>query len=87
MPNTKSAAKRLRSNVKKRKVNRMRKSRVHTSELKLNAEINGGNKENAQNLLSKCFSELDKAAKKGIIHKNKAARKKQRLTARVAQMS
>lgn len=34
--------------------------------------------------LSKCFSELDKAAKVGVIHKNKADRKKARLAARVA---
>ena len=33
--------------------------------------------------LSKCFSELDKAAKVGVIHKNKADRKKSRLSARV----
>lgn len=34
--------------------------------------------------LSKCFSELDKAAKVGVIHSNKADRKKSRLVARVA---
>ena len=34
--------------------------------------------------LSKCFAELDKAAKVGVIHKNKADRKKSRLTALVA---
>ena len=37
--------------------------------------------------LSKCFSELDKAAKKGTIHINKANNKKSRLTARVAKMA
>ena len=87
MPNTKSAAKRLRSNVKKRLVNRIRKSRIHTSETNLNAEISNGNKEKATELLSKCFSELDKAAKIGTIHSNKADRKKQRLAARVAKMA
>lgn len=87
MPNTKSAAKRLRSNVKKRMVNRMRKSRIHTSEVNLNEEISSGNKEKATALLSKCFSELDKAAKVGTIHPNKADRKKQRLAARVAKMA
>ena len=87
MPNTKSAAKRLRSNVKKRLVNRIRKSRIHTSEVNLNGEISKGNKEKAAELLSKCFSELDKAAKIGTIHSNKADRKKQRLAARVAKMA
>ena len=37
--------------------------------------------------LSKCFSELDKAAKKGVIHPNKADRKKSRLTAMVAKQA
>ena len=87
MPNIKSAAKRLRSNVKKRLVNRMRKSRIHTSEVNLDQEISNGNKEKAVALLSRCFSELDKAAKKGTIHSNKADRKKQRLVARVAKMA
>ena len=86
MPNTKSAAKSIRSNVKKRLVNRMRKSRIHTSEVNLNAEISKGDKAKANELLSKCFSELDKAAKVGAIHNNKADRKKQRLAARVAKM-
>jgi small subunit ribosomal protein S20 len=87
MPNTKSAAKRLRSNVKKRLVNRIRKSRIHTSEINLNEQINSGSKEKATELLGKCFSELDKAAKIGAIHSNKADRKKQRLAARVAKMA
>ncbi|NMA42199.1 MAG: 30S ribosomal protein S20 [Oligosphaeraceae bacterium] len=87
MPNTKSAAKRLRSNARKRLVNRMRKSRVHTSETRLNQQIDAGNKEEALVCLSKCFSELDRAANKGAIHANKADRKKQRLAARVAKMA
>ncbi len=64
MPNIKSAAKRLRQNVKNNLINRMRKSRVKTSEM-----------------------HLDKAAKKGTIHQNKADRKKARLVARVAKMA
>ena len=40
-------------------------------------------KEAVELTLSKCFSELDKAAKVGVIHKNKADRKKSRLAARV----
>jgi len=87
MPNIKSAAKRLRSDSKKRMVNRMRKSRVYTSESNLLKAISSGEKDNLSQLLSKCFSELDKAAKKGAIHQNKADRKKQRLTARVAKLA
>ena len=87
MPNIKSAAKRLRQSKKRNLINRMRKSRVRTSENRLNAGIAAGNKEEVQALLSKCYSELDKAAKKGAIHQNKADRKKQRLAARVAKMA
>ena len=41
-----------------------------------------GGKEAVALALSKCFSELDKAVKVGVIHKNKANRKKSRLTAK-----
>jgi len=84
MPNIKSAAKRLRSDAKKHMFNRMRKSRVHTSEVRLNQAIASGDKEAIATTLSKCFSELDKAAKTGTIHINKANRKKARLAARAA---
>ena len=87
MPNIKSAAKRLKQNAKCRLVNRMRKSRVKTSEAHLNDFIKAGDKDAAQKQLSKCFSELDKAAKKGTIHQNKADSKKQRLNARVVKMA
>ena len=83
MPNIKSAAKRLRSDAKKNLVNRMRKSRVHTAEKNLVKDLEG-DKANVPALLSKYYSELDKAAKKGVIHKNKANRKKQRLALKVA---
>ncbi len=87
MPNIKSAAKRLRQNEKCRVFNRMRKSRVRTVENVLDELIKAGNKEAVVAGLTKCYSELDKAAKNGVIHKNKASRKKQRLAARVAKMA
>ena len=46
-------------------------------------EAKDAGKEAVDLALSKCFSELDKAAKVGVIHKNKADRKKSRLSARV----
>jgi len=87
MPNIKSAAKRLKSNAKKETFNGMRKSRVHTFENVLNDVIKKNTKEEIAPALSKCFSELDKAAKSGVIHQNKADRKKQRLAARVANLA
>lgn len=87
MPTTNSAKKRLRSSLGRRTLNRARKSRVKTSEAQLNETIEGGNRELATAALSKCFSDLDKAAKKGTIHANKADRKKSRLAARVAKLA
>ena len=83
MPHTKSAMKRLRQGLKRRQRNRIRKSRVHTSEHRLNEKLEAKDGAAVQAALSQCFSELDKAAKVGSIHKNKADRKKQRLAARV----
>ena len=82
-----SALKRHRQSLKRRMVNKIRKTRVKNIEAKLNDLIKGGDKEAVQKCLSKCFSELDKAAKKGTIHINKANRKKSRLVARVAKMA
>ncbi len=84
MPITKSAKKRLRSSLKRRLLNRARKSRLKTSEARLNESLKAGQREQIQAALSRCFSELDKAAKKGTIHPNKASRKKSRLAARAA---
>lgn len=83
MPNTKSAVKRIKTNAKARLRNRIRKSRIHTFEKKLDACIAGGDASAAEAALSTCFTELDKAAKHGAIHRNKANRKKQRLAARL----
>ena len=83
MPHTKSAMKRLRSSAKRRLGNRIRKSRIHTSERRLMEKIDAKDPAGVQVALNKCFSELDKAAKVGSIHKNRADRKKQRLAARV----
>ena len=87
MPNTSSAAKRLRSDAKKRLNNRVRKSRIKTCQATLLEKIGAGDKEAAEKALIQVFAELDKAAKKGAIHPNKANRTKQRLFARVQQMA
>jgi small subunit ribosomal protein S20 len=87
MPNTESAKKRLRSSVRRRFINRVRKSRAKTSERRLTDAIASGDAAAAKQALSVCFSELDRAAKAGSIHKNKADRKKQRLALRVNKMA
>lgn len=45
----------------------------------------GGNKEEAQKLLPEAYKAVDKAAKRNLIHKNAAARKKSQLAKAVAQ--
>ncbi len=82
-----SAAKHMRADARKRTFNRARKTKVHDCEKALNAAIAAGNKEEVVKLLSACYSQLDKAAKTGVFHKNKADRKKGRLAARVAKMA
>ena len=81
-----SAAKHMRADAKKRTYNRARKVKVRDSEKTLNAAIEAGNKEAVIAQLNKCYSELDKAAKTGVIHKNKAANLKSKLCAYIAKL-
>ncbi|HEX8462988.1 MAG TPA: 30S ribosomal protein S20 [Abditibacterium sp.] len=73
MPNLPSAKKRLRQDEKKRLRNQAAKTRIKTEVKKALA--------GADNL---AVSVIDRAAAKGIIHKNAAARKKSRLAKRLA---
>ncbi len=78
MPNIKSAIKRVKVNEKKNLRNRMVKSRVKTAVKKYNA-ILASDPTTAVKELSVVASTLDKAAAKGIVHKNAVNRKKARL--------
>ncbi len=79
MANTKSAIKRIRSAERKRKINQIHRSRARTYIKKTRSLIEGGQLEEAEAMASRAVSALDKAAEKGIIHKNNAARRKSRL--------
>jgi small subunit ribosomal protein S20 len=81
MANHKSAEKRIRSNDAKRVNNRYHAKSTRTALKALKATEN---KEEAQKLLPKVSSMLDKLAKKSIIHKNKAANIKSQLTKHVS---
>jgi small subunit ribosomal protein S20 len=83
MPNVKSAIKRVRISEKKRARNASAKSAIKTYTRRYEAAIADGDKEGATSLFAKVSSMLDKAASKGIIHKNKAARRKSRLAAKL----
>ena len=77
MANHKSALKRIRSNEAKRLRNRYQHKTTRTFIKRLR---NTNDKSEAQELLKKVISMLDKLAKKNIIHKNKAANNKSKLT-------
>ncbi len=77
MANHKSALKRIRSNEAKRLKNRYQHKTTRTYIKQL---VNTTDKAEAQELLKKVVSMIDKLAKKNIIHKNKAANKKAQLT-------
>jgi small subunit ribosomal protein S20 len=77
MANHKSALKRIRSNEAKRLRNRYQAKTTRTFIKRLKATTD---KVEAQDLLNKVTSMIDKLAKKSIIHKNNAANKKSKLT-------
>lgn len=80
MPITKAAKKSLRQDVKKRKRNIVRKKTMRGLLKETKTLIAKKNPEASKELLPKLYKSLDKAAKKGVIKKNAAARKKSRIT-------
>ena len=80
MPNIKSAKKRMRSNAKKADVNTLLTSSMKTAIKKFEKEVKDGKKEEASNALNIALQRIDKAVNGGLVHKNKAARLKSRLT-------
>ena len=78
MPNNAAAEKRMRQERKRRLHNRMVKSIVKTEITKARQAIDTGS-ESTEEAVRAAVSELDRAAKKGVIHRNNAARRKSRL--------
>ncbi len=84
MANTRSAIKRMRQNPKRRLRNRTYTARARTEVKKARLAIEEGDPENARNATLEAIRALDKAAEKGILHRNNAARRKSRLMKRLA---
>ena len=80
MPITKSAKKALRSSARKRVFNVKRVSEMKDAMKRLKKGVSAKNKKEADMLLAKAYKAIDKAAKRGIIKKNTASRKKSRLS-------
>ena len=87
MANIKSAKKRIHVTATKTARNKSIKSAVKTSMKKVEAAVNEKNKEEASAALTAAISTISKAAKKGVYHKNNAARKVSRLTKLVNEIS
>ena len=82
MPNIKSAVKRVKVTRKKNLRNRMIKSAMKTKITKFDTAVSAKQADAA--LLSATQGAVDKAAAKGVIHKNAANRKKARMAKRLA---
>lgn len=76
MANIKSQLKRIKTNEKARQRNKAVRSSLKTSIRKFREAAATGDSEKAAALMREASRELDKAASKGVIHRNAAANKK-----------
>ncbi|NLN69447.1 MAG: 30S ribosomal protein S20 [Chloroflexi bacterium] len=86
MANIKSQIKRNRQNKKRRDHNRVYRGSARTALKKARLAIEQGNVDDAREATLVATRALDKAAAKGVFHKNKAARQKSRLMQRLNSM-
>ena len=86
MAKHKSAEKRNRQAERRNEVNRRNRGALRTEIKRLRAAVEEGNREEAQTLLPKTVSVIDRSVQKGVLHKNAAARYKSRLTGSVSKL-
>jgi small subunit ribosomal protein S20 len=87
LANIKSQIKRNRQNEKRRLRNRVYRGRARTFVAKARTAIEAASPEEAKEAVIRAVSALDRAAEKGVIHKNNAARRKSRLMKRLAALA
>ncbi len=87
MPNTKSAAKAMRQAIRRNVRNIAVKDSFKTAVKDVKKLIAAGKKSEAMTAMKKAMSSLDKAAKKHVIKKNSASRKKSRLAKAIAKIA
>ncbi|MBR2122416.1 MAG: 30S ribosomal protein S20 [Lachnospiraceae bacterium] len=87
MANIKYAKKRILTSAKKAEANKAVKSSVKTAVKKVRTAVEAGDKALAQEQLKKAASTIDRAASKGVIHKNNAANKVSKLSSSVNKMA
>jgi small subunit ribosomal protein S20 len=83
MANKKSAKKRAVKSEQKREKNRAVRSKMRTAVKKVRRAAESGDSSAAESLLRQAISLVDRTAKKGVVHRNMAARTKSRLAAAV----
>ena len=83
MPNIKSSIRSVKTDAERRAKNSAVKSQIRTASRKTVEDVQAGAVEEAKQALVNATSVIDKAASKGILHKNTAARKKSNLAAKV----
>ncbi len=86
MANIKSQIKRIATNEKARQRNQSVKSALRTSVRRFREAAASGDKDAATQALAAASRKLDKAASKGVIHKNQAANKKSAMARQAAQL-
>lgn len=86
MPNIKSASKRMRQERVRRARNKIRRRQMRTAIRRFRDMLQEKQLTEARGFLPTVYSEIDKKARKGVIHKNAAARYKARLTKRLQQL-
>lgn len=86
MPNIKSQKKRMRKSIEQRSRNRSIKSALKTKIKSFEAAHEAGDLEQAKVLYVESQKAIDKAASKGVIHKNKAANKKSSMARAIKSM-
>ncbi len=87
MANSAQTRKRARQAIKRREHNVSLRSRLRTAIKFVRKAIESGDKSKAQDAFNSSVSTVDSIADKGIIHKNKAARYKSRLSAAIKVMA
>lgn len=86
MANIKSQIKRNRQSLDRRARNKAVRTRVRTRIRRFRAAVDQGDRDAATAALAEASRQLDKAASKGVLHRNRAADKKSRLAKELARL-
>jgi len=87
MANSNSARKRIRRNEARRQINHARKGRMRTFIKRVESALQAGDAEAARGAFRQAQPEIHRAATKGVIHPNAAARKLSRLQSRIKKLA